>query len=114
MKKRDYRDYLQDILSSINDIVSFTENMTFDSFKEDKKTMYAVTRCIEVLGEAAKKIPKSIRDKYPSVPWKEMVGMRNKMIHEYFGVDVKILWQTVKGDIPSLKPLIQEIVGRFG
>lgn len=76
--------------------------------------MYAVVRCIEVIGEAAQKVPKSIREKYPSIPWTKMAGMRNKMIHEYFGVDVRILWETVREDIPSLKLLIQEVVEDFG
>ncbi|MBI2832307.1 MAG: DUF86 domain-containing protein [Chloroflexi bacterium] len=102
------------MLTSISDIVSFTENMTFESFKEDKKTIYAVTRCIEIMGEATRKIPKSIRDKYPSIPWTRMAGMRNIMIHEYFGIDVKILWKTVREDIPSLKPVIQDLVRKFG
>ena len=83
MKKREYRDYLQDILNSLDDVISFTENMSFDSFSGDKKTVYAVIRCLEVMGEAAKKIPKSLRDKYPSLPWKEMAGMRDKMLESF-------------------------------
>ena len=109
MKRRDYRDYLQDILDSIKDIESFIENMDFEDFSKDKKTINAVIRSIEVIGEAAKNIPKPIRDKYPQVPWKKMAGMRDKMIHEYFGVDIEILWKTVKEDIPSLKPLMKKI-----
>ncbi|MCD6256889.1 DUF86 domain-containing protein [Candidatus Aerophobetes bacterium] len=109
MKRRDYRDYLQDILNSIKDIESFIENMDFKDFSKDKKTINAVIRSIEVIGEAAKNIPKSIRDKHPQVPWKKMAGMRDKMIHEYFGVDIEILWKTVKEDIPSLKPLMKKI-----
>jgi len=110
MRKRDYRDYLKDIIDSIEDTKSFTENMTFEDFAKDRKTINAVIRSIEVIGEAAKKIPKSIRDRYPSIPWKKIAGMRNKMIHEYFGVDIEILWKTIKGDVPPLKPLIQEIL----
>jgi len=106
MKKRDYKDYLQDIVDSVDDIKSFTENMTFEDFATDRKTINAVIRSIEVIGEATKRIPKSIRGKYPSIPWKKMAGMRDKLIHEYSGVDVGILWKTVKEDIPSLKPLI--------
>ena len=83
MKKREYRDYLQDILNSLDDVISFTENISFDSFSGDKKTVYAVIRCLEVMGEAAKKIPKSLRDKYPSLPWKEMAGMRDKMLESF-------------------------------
>jgi len=73
-----------------------------------------VIRSIEVIGEAAKHIPKSIRDKYPSIPWRKMAGMRDKLIHEYFGVDIKILWKTIKKDIPPLKPLMQNILESLG
>jgi len=114
MKKRDYKDYLQDIANSIDDVKSFTENITFEDFTMDKKTINAVIRSIEVMGEATKRIPKSIRGKYPSIPWKKMTGMRDKMIHEYSGVDVGILWKTVKEDIPSLKPLIQSVLKSLG
>jgi len=110
MRKRDYRDYLKDIIDSINDIESFTENMTFEDFAKDKKTINAVIRSIEVIGEAAKNIPKTIKDKYPSIPWKKMAGMRDKMIHEYFGVDIKILGKTIKKDIPPLKSLVQKVL----
>ncbi|MEM1562100.1 MAG: DUF86 domain-containing protein [Candidatus Bathyarchaeia archaeon] len=114
MRKRDYRDYLQDILDSIKDIEDFTRNVDFEDFARDRKTINAVIRSIEVIGEAAKHIPKSIRDKYPSIPWRKMAGMRDKLIHEYFGVDIKILWKTIKKDIPPLKPLIQNILESLG
>lgn len=91
MRRREYRDYLKDMLDSINDIEAFTQGMNFDSFSGDKKTIYAVVRCIEVMGEAATKVPKSVRDKYSAIPWAQISGMRNKMVHEYFGVDIKIL-----------------------
>ena len=109
MKRRDYRDYIRDIIDSISDIESFTANMRYDSFEKDKKTIYAVVRCIEILGEAARKIPDSIRSEYPDIPWEKMVGMRNKMIHEYFGVDTNILWETIIQDIPAIKPLIGKL-----
>ncbi|MGB9730055.1 MAG: DUF86 domain-containing protein [Thermoprotei archaeon] len=114
MRKRDYRDYLQDIIDSINDIEDFTQGMSFEDFARDKKTINAVIRSLEVIGEATKNIPKSIRERYPSVPWKKMAGMRNKMIHEYFGVDIKILWKTIKKDIPPLKQLIQDVLKDLG
>jgi uncharacterized protein with HEPN domain len=106
MKKRDYRDYLSDILESIDDIESFTNDMSFDDFVDDKKTLKAVIRSIEVMGEATKRIPESIRAKYPNVPWKKMAGMRDKLIHEYHGVDLEILWKTINEDIPPVKQLI--------
>ncbi len=114
MRKRDYRDYLKDIIDSIKDIESFIKNMSFEDFAKDRKTINAVIRSIEVIGEATKKIPKSIKDRYPSIPWKRMAGMRDKMIHGYFGVDVEILWKTIKEDVPPLKPLILEVLKSLG
>jgi uncharacterized protein with HEPN domain len=105
----EYRDYLKDILDSFNDISLFVDNMSFDSFRQDKKTIYAVIRCIEVIGEASKKVPRAIREKYPAIPWIQMSGMMDKMIHGYFEVDNTILWQTVKEDIPSLKLFVQSL-----
>jgi uncharacterized protein with HEPN domain len=87
---RDYRDYIQDILDSINDIESFILDMKFAGFVSDKKTINAVVRSVEVIGEAAKKIPKSLKDKYTDIPWKEMAGTRDKLIHEYYGIDENI------------------------
>jgi len=110
MKRRDYRDYLQDILDSITDIENFIRGMSFEDFKRDRKTINAVVRSIEVIGEATKKIPKTLKDKHREVPWKKMSGMRDKLIHEYFGVDVEILWKTAKDDIPPLKQLVQNIL----
>ena len=114
MRRRDYRDYLQDIIDSINDIEDFTKNMSFEDFAIDKKTINAVIRSLEVIGEATKSIPKSFRDRYPFIPWRKMAGMRDKMIHEYFGVDVRILWETIKRDIPPLKPLIWSVLESLG
>lgn len=107
MIKRFYEDYFDDILNSIDDIKSFIKGMKFNDFQKDKKTVNAVVRSIEIIGEAAKKIPKTIRDKYPAVPWKKMAGMRDKMIHEYSGIDLEIIWKVATEDILKLKPLIK-------
>jgi uncharacterized protein with HEPN domain len=110
MKRREYRDYLQDALDSIDDVASFIGGMSFEEFKKDRKTINAVVRSIEVIGEASKRIPRGLKAKYKGVPWREMAGMRDKLIHEYFGVDVEILWKTAKDDIPPLKNVIQDMM----
>jgi len=101
--KHDVRDYLHDIVDAIDDIMQFTQGIAFEQFQSDKKTVYAVVRCLEVIGEAVKKIPKAQKDKYPDIPWREIADMRNKLIHEYFGVDVDVLWDTVQEDIDQVK-----------
>jgi uncharacterized protein with HEPN domain len=113
MRKRVYWDYVKDISDSIEDAQEFVKGYTFEDFKNDKKTIYAVIRAIEVIGEATKKIPRSIRDKYPDIPWKDMAGMRDKLIHEYFGVDVEVLWKTAQQDLPTLRVLISEVMGEL-
>ena len=110
MKKRECRDYLQDILGSVGDIEDFVEGMSFEQFAVDRKTLNAVVRSMEIIGEAARNIPASVREKYGEVPWKRMIGMRNKVIHGYFGVNVKTLWNTVKDDLPPLKQLVQKML----
>jgi uncharacterized protein with HEPN domain len=110
MIKREYLDYVQDILNSINEIDSFVEGVDQDGFLEDKKTINAVIRSLEVIGEAAKKVPKEIREKYPSVPWKNMCAMRDKLVHEYFGIDDEIVWKVATEELPPLKPIIEQIL----
>ncbi len=110
MIKRDYRDYFQDILDAVNEVKEFTQGMDFEAFINDKKTINAVVRSFEVIGEASKKIPEDVRNTYPTIPWKKMAGMRDKLIHEYFGVDLEILWKTVKESIPPLKESISNII----
>ncbi|MCU0848818.1 MAG: DUF86 domain-containing protein [Spirochaetes bacterium] len=109
MKSRDYRDYLNDIMESIEDISEFTGDMSREEFIKDKKTYNAVVRCIEVIGEASKKIPDEIKQKEAGIPWKFMAGMRDKLIHEYFGIDGMILWKTIKEDIHPLRDKIKKL-----
>jgi len=92
------------------DAEEFIQGLSYDQFATDKKTLNAVLRTIEVIGEAAKRVPDEIRAKYPSVPWKEMAGMRDKLIHFYFGVDREAVWLVVKDRIPGLKPLMEQIL----
>lgn len=107
---RDSKIYLRDIFNAMISIESFVENMNFDQFMEDDKTSSAVIRKLEIIGEAAKNVPQSITQKYPTVPWKEMAGMRDKLIHFYFGVNLKLVWQTVKHRIPQVKPTIKQLL----
>ncbi|MBU1600016.1 DUF86 domain-containing protein [bacterium] len=108
---RDYKLYLQDILDAINAIEKFVGKMEFDDFTDDDKTQSAVIRKFEIIGEATKNIPDSIKMKYPQIPWKRMAGMRDKLIHFYFGVNPRLVWQTIKHRIPELKPLIEQVIG---
>jgi len=80
----------------------FVENLSFEEFAAGLKTSYAVIRCIEIIGEAAKNVPDDVRDQYPNVPWKEMAGMRDIVIHLYFGVDPQKVWRAVKERIPNI------------
>jgi len=97
---RDYRLYLKDIMTVIESIEAFIAGMDFEAFRADDKTASAVVRKLEILGEAAKRVPEEVRRKYPQVPWKEMAGMRDRLIHFYFGADYQLVWMTIKERLP--------------
>jgi uncharacterized protein with HEPN domain len=110
IKDREFSDYLNDILEAIDDIQSFIKDMSFKGLESDKKTLYAVIRCLEILGEAVRKIPKNVKERYPDIPWKEIAGIRDKLIHEYFGVDTQTIWDTIQEDLSPLKETITNII----
>ena len=108
--KRDYKLYLKDILEAIARIGEFVEELSLEKFWADDKTSSAVIRKFEIIGEAVKNIPKEIKKQYPDIPWREISGMRDKLIHFYMGVDYELVWDTIKTRLPELKSAIKKIL----
>jgi uncharacterized protein with HEPN domain len=107
---RDVVIYLQDIIDAMLAIEKFVGGLGFNEFKNDDMISSAVIRKFEIIGEATKQIPEDIRNAYPDVQWKEMAGMRDRLIHFYFGVKYELVWHTIKDVIPLLKPIINKII----
>ncbi len=109
MRKRKYELYLYEIKEAVDSITEYTSEMTLEDFSEDKKTRDATIRNFEIIGEAARQLPEQIREKYPDIPWRDLTDFRNVIIHEYFGINNKILWDIIANEIPSLKEKIELI-----
>lgn len=107
MSKRDYTDFINDIIEAIKAINGFTAGLSFEKFAGDDKTASAVTRKFEIIGEAANRIPKDIQEKYKNIPWNYMIGMRNKIIHDYDGINLMIVYDSIKEDLKKLLPLLE-------
>jgi len=108
--KRDYKVYISDMVESILNIRKYVEGITCDQFAEDRKTQDAVIRNFEILGEAVKHIPTEFKKKYSEIPWKTIAGLRDKVIHEYFGVELSIVWKTIEQRLPELLVSLQKIL----
>jgi uncharacterized protein with HEPN domain len=111
---RVYLDYARDMLVNTQKALAFVDGMTYADFAKDEKTQYAVIRAIEVIGEAAKMIPDDLRGMYPEIPWREITGTRDKLIHGYFGVNLSVVWRTIQEDLPSLAEQLRTLLTDFG
>jgi uncharacterized protein with HEPN domain len=109
-EERTYLDYIEDIQDAIEKVALFIHGFDEEQFVQDDKTVFAVIRAFEILGEAAKQIPASIRAQYAEVPWKEMAQMRDKLIHHYFGVNRNVVWKTATEQLPILLPQIRQVL----
>ena len=110
MSERNPRLYCDDILDSGNAILDFVQSMTFEEFREDRKTYSAVIREFEIIGEAVGKLPESYRKKRSDVEWQDIKDFRNLLIHEYFGIDLEIVWKVIEDDLLGLLDAVKELV----
>jgi uncharacterized protein with HEPN domain len=109
MSERDFSLYIEDILDCGNAVLEFVKEMSFEEFCNDRKTYSAVIREFEIIGEAVGKLPDQVKQKCPYVKWQDIKDFRNMLIHEYFGVDIEILWKVIEDDLPILIKAVKEI-----
>ncbi len=110
MSKRPIDLLLNDICQAIDRIEQYIENLSFDAFSEDQKSVDAVVRNLEITGEAASRLPDEFKEKYSAIEWHKVVGLRHRIVHEYFGVDLEIIWQILHKNLPELKQKIRQII----
>lgn len=107
---RDGSAYLLDMLLAARDALSFTEGMSFDDFVRDRRTQLSVLKSVEIVGEAAAQVREDLRRAEPDIPWREIVGMRNRLVHVYFDIDLPLVWDTVRHDLPDLIARLEPLV----
>jgi uncharacterized protein with HEPN domain len=106
----EFLDYIEDILDAMEKAETLLEDVTYERFEDDFRINFAVVRALEIIGEATKRLPESLRDAYTDIPWRGMAGMRDRIAHGYDSVDMQIIWDVVKRDIPEIKPKIAQIL----
>jgi len=107
---RGWQERIQDILDAIAEIQAFTQGMDYASFRDDDKTIRAVELNFIIIGEVASQISVEIEEQHPEIPWQLMRAMRNRIVHAYFSVDLKLLWDTILNDLPPLVPLLEKLL----
>ena len=110
---RNYRTFLEDIVTSISKIERFTKDLDYKAFQSNELVIDAVLRNLELIGEAARRLPDEIKEKNKDIPWKRLIGLRNIVIHEYFGVDLEIIWKIAKENLPYTKSRILKLLNSF-
>lgn len=107
---RDATDYVRDILDAVLKARRFTEDVAFEDFAVNDEKAYAVIRALEIIGEASRNVPLSLQERFAEVPWSYMTGMRNKLAHDYFGIDLEVIWRTIQEDLPALQASIEHML----
>ena len=112
MKKKDRSEklYLEDLLTAMNRIAEYIEGQNFDQFKQDYKTVDAVVRNFEIIGESSKNVSDALKKQNPDIPWQEMYYLRNRVMHEYFGIDYEIIWDVARNHLPENRQQINKIL----
>ena len=105
--------YLEDIVVAMRQLQSFVAGMDAAGFARDTRTLYAVTRALEIIGEASKRIPDDVRERYPAIPWRAMAGMRDRLIHAYGEVSSALVWETAANHVPALRPLVEQAIAEL-